>query len=225
MKRRCSPFLLLLLLGCSAVCIFLMRWDKHQVMREVATEPKCSSAIPNGSLGIHMVIIPFLRYGSSVNATLERESDYKLSLRKNLAHPQVQCIHILTINQTDMLVRFKDFASDNKVLISELKSVDRARDPFDYISQNLLGKDVMYANADVYLGEGFDKVNPEVMDQQKIVYALSRHNAPEYATMCPKTSDKYFFRDLCQEYIGSHDVFLFRSHKPLPELVLHQLDF
>ena len=48
------------------------------------------------------------------------------------------------------------------------------RDPFEYFSLHLVGKDAMYANADIYLGDGFDLVDPEVMSHQNIMYALSR---------------------------------------------------
>ena len=46
------------------------------------------------------------------------------------------------------------------MLVSQVESVDAAKDPFEYISQNLLGRNVMYASADVYLGAGVDPVDP-----------------------------------------------------------------
>ncbi len=46
-------------------------------------------------LSIQMVIIPFLDYAyhSPEKAVIERLADYKLSLKKNLAHPHVECIY------------------------------------------------------------------------------------------------------------------------------------
>ena len=177
------------------------------------------------SLAIHMVIVPFLRYGADENATLEREMDYKLCLTHNLAHPQVQQVHIITINSTDASVRFREFTNNSKLVIAEVKSVDVARDPWDYISQNLVGKDVMFANADIYLGKGYDKIDPVIMNQQKIMYSLSRHVAPEHYVLCKKKSSRYYFQDLCSWYKGSHDVFLFRLHEPLPEEFYQKLPF
>ena len=37
----------------------------------------------------------------------------------------------------------------------------------------------MFANGDIYLGEGFDRINVTGMSEQKIMYALTRHNSPE----------------------------------------------
>lgn len=190
---------------------------------QVASELAVSS--DGFSLAIHMVIVPFLGYEALENATLERMEDYKLCLRKNLAHPQVERVHILTTNSADTLARFKEFASNSKVLISEVRSVDKFRDCWDYISQNLIGRDVIYANADIYLGGGFDKVDAVVMDRQRIMYTLSRQVAPEHEVTCGKTSKEYFFENLCSKYRGSHDAFLFRLHQPLPEAFLQTFDF
>ena len=191
-------------------------------------EERTSETFPrteHGSLAIHMVIVPFLRYGANENATLEREMDYKLCLTRNLAHPQVQQVHILTINSTDTSVRFREFTNNSKLVIAEVKSVDVARDPWDYISQNLVGKDVIFANADIYLGKGYDKIDPTIMNQQKIMYSLSRHVAPEHYVMCKKKSSRYYFKDLCSWYKGAHDMFMFRLHEALPEEFYQKLPF
>ena len=175
-----------------------------------------SPARDNGSaLAINMVILPFLRYGASAKATLERERDYKVCLKKNLAHPQVQYIHLLTTNATNMQATFKEFTNNSKLIISQVKSVHNAGDVFKYISQNLLGRDAMFANADIYLGDGFDKIDPAIMDKQKIMYAISRHTSPEQYTMCGNKKKDYHWNDMCKKYINSHDAFLFRLHEPL----------
>ena len=191
----------------------------------VAMESTCPSAGDDGSLSMNLVIVPFLRYGVNESATLEREKDYKLCLKKNLAHPLVQKIHLLTINSTDALIRFKEFTGNCKLVISEVASVDRARDPFEYISRNLVGRDVAFMNADIYLGEGFGKVDPAMMGKRNIMYSISRHVAPEHPTLCGKTSKRYYFRDLCVKYMGSHDMHMFRLDEPLPEEFLEQLEF
>ena len=87
---------------------------------------------------------------------------------------------------------------------------------FEFISQKLLGKDVIFNNADVYLGEGFENVDPAVVDEQNIVYSLSRQVAPE-----SKCRDN----DYCKHYHGSHDAFFFRLHRPLPETFFQDLKF
>jgi hypothetical protein len=170
-----------------------------------------------------MVTMPFLGYGANENATLAREEEYKVSLRKNLAHPLVQRVHFLTTNSTDTQVRFKEFTSNSKLVIYEAKSLAKTRDVFEYVSQALLHKDAMVVNADIYLGDGFDKIDAAVMHQQNVMYAISRHRAPEQNLMCPKESRDA--RDMCRYYIGSHDSFLFHLHKPLTEEFLRHMDF
>ena len=189
------------------------------------TVPTRSPARTNVSLAINMVVLPFLKYGVSGNATLERERDYKLCLKKNLAHPQVQYVHLLTLNATNTQLTFKEFAGNRKLVISEVESISNAGDTFEYISKNLLGRDAMFATADIYLGEGFDKIDPAIMAEQNIMYAISRHTAPEQDTMCVETEKDYHANDMCKKYINSHDAFLFRLHEPLSDKFFHHMNF
>jgi hypothetical protein len=177
------------------------------------------------TLAINMVVTPFLGYGGQNNTTLQREEEYKLCLRKNLAHPSVQHVHLLTTNSTDTQVRFKEFANNSKLVIYEVMSMDKGRDIFEYISQTLLHKDVMVINADIYLGDGFDRIDAAGMDQQNIMYAISRHQAPEQDSRCGREEKDFHSDDKCQKYYGSHDAFLFRLHKPLTKEFLQYMDF
>ena len=115
--------------------------------------------------------------------------------------------------------RFSGLANRSKLIVSELKSIDMMRDPFDYISQNLVNKDVVFTNADIYIGGGFDRVDPMVLSQQNIMYALTRHVDKEQKEKCDLTN-------LCTEkhYIGSHDMFLFHLTEPIPENALKHLE-
>ena len=109
------------------------------------------------------------------------------------------------------------------MIVAKVKSIDWTRHPFEYISLHLIGKDAMFANADIYLGDGFDFVDPKVMSHQNIMYALTRQIA--YNERCKYKS--LYNTDLCREhrYIGSHDTFLFRLKKPLTEDFLESLEF
>ncbi len=212
------------------LCYFLMHNEIQKslpipTIKETVTTPV---AVRNESLlSIQMVIIPFLdyAYNSSEKAVLERLADYKLSLKKNLAHPHVERIHLLTTNYMETVERFKEFMHNEKILVAKVKSVDAARDPWEYISNNLVGKSVMYSNADVYLGRGFEQVDALKQKQNDIMYAVSRHLAPEYNTLCNKTSRSFFLQDKCAKYGGSHDMFLFYLHHPLPEEFVEKLNF
>jgi hypothetical protein len=181
-------------------------------------------SLPDSSLAIYMVVIPFLRYQAKENIILEREEEYKLCLRKNLAHPYVQQVHLLTSNSTETQVRFKEFTSNSKLVISEVESINKTRDIFEYVSQTLLHKDVMVINADIYLGDGFDKINATLMDRRNIMYAISRHPAPEHIK-CGKGRKNFRSVDKCRKYSDSHDTFLFRLKKPLKERLLQNFDF
>ena len=92
------------------------------------------------------------------------------------------------------------------------------RDVYDYISENLVGVDVMHLNGDIYLGGGFDQVDPVVLRKNKIMYTLTRQVKKEES--CGQ-------KDWCREwkYIGSHDTFLFHLTEPIPEDALHFIDY
>ena len=215
--------------------------EKHMfVAKPMSTPPKpnslsvaslsqmgseCStSRSQNGSLSIHMVVVPFLNFNITNERIEAREAEYKHVLQKNLAHPLVQCVHLLTTNYTETAQRFKDLTGRSRMLVSEVGSIDLARDPFEYISKNLLGRDAMFANADIYLGKGFERVDPTLMDKEKIVYALTRRVAQEDRCGAERS---YTDTDKCMEakYIGSHDVLFFRLHEPLSEEFLEPLGF
>ena len=177
-------------------------------------------------LSINMVIIPYLRYiNASDEAILEREKEYKTCLQRNLNHDLVSHIHLLTTNAQETLQRFNDLPNQDKLIVSEVKSIDLARDPFEYISQNLVGKDVMFANADNYLGGGWDRVDPLVMSRQKIMYAVTRQVAQEEKCNVPNVKS-FSGIDMCfdMRYIGSHDALLFRLTEPLTEEFLKELE-
>ena len=229
-----KPSQIFLIVSCIILCcVILLIKERFSVLHSrpvpaTATSigSECFSAKTNSdTLSIHMVIVPYLRYNASKEAIVEREKEYKFSLQINLAHPLVQCVHLLTTNHSETYERFRDVGNSSKMLISEVKSVNKARDPWDYISDRLLGRDVMFATADIYLGRGFEKIDPATMDREKIMYAISRHVAPEHYATCNKTSKNYFFDDICSKYMGATDGFLTRLHKPLSEQFLLQLDF
>ena len=172
-----------------------------------------------------MVVVPFLHFDNvSTEKILAREAEYKYVLQKNLDHPLVNRVHILTTNFSETLKKFKDLTNSSKLLIVEVKSANSTRDPFEYISRNLVGRDAMYANADIYLGEGFELVDTGVMRKQKIMYALTRRVKPEDRCGVNRT---YTDTDKCLEddYHSSHDVFLFRLNEPFPNETLEALDF
>ena len=217
---NCIKSILLCIVGFVLILVIFLQIYAASSMIHPPTD-----AEDTGLLSIHMVIVPFLQYGASEEEVLERENDYKHVLVKNLAHPLVERVHLLTTNYHKTFERFREFCVlSNKLTVSEVESIDRARDPWDYIAENLLGKDVAFATADVYLGEGFEDVDATAMRRQKIMYSISRYVAPEGA-LCGKKKRQSFFRDKCKKDTSSHDVFLFQIQQPFPEEFYKMLQF
>ena len=173
------------------------------------------------ALAIHLVVIPYFIYGIKVRRlkALERQEEYRTVLQRNLNHKFVSHVHVLTTSAKDIMEHFKGLANHSKLVVVEVSSIEQMRDPWEYISQNLVGKDVMFANADIYLGDGFELVDPLLMAQQKTMYSLTRQVAAN--TTCPGDIDKC----LKAGYIGSHDSFLFHLSEPLPDEALEELEF
>lgn len=90
-------------------------------------------------------------------------------------------------------------------------------DAFRYVSHFLMNKNAVIINADCYIGEGFEKLDSDILSK-KTIYALTRHE-PSYATDCKG-------KDFCSstaKYIGSHDAFVLHLKKPLPDQLLEAL--
>ena len=183
--------------------------------------PADNSQAPRDLLSIDLVVVPYFRYNASKKLLLDREKEYMICLQRNLNHDLISHIHILTSNaeETRQIFQKYELSNQTKLLISELKSIVMVRDFFEYISQNLVGKNVMFTNADIWIGSGFDRVDPIVMRKQKVFYSITRqvtHNEER----CGR-------KDLCleEQYIGCHDTFLFYLHEPMPEGALEFLNF
>ena len=176
--------------------------------------------IATATLKIDLVVVPYFSYKASDNGLVEREKEYLTVLQRNLGHDLVSRIHVLTTNASETWERFNKFElpSQNKLLVSEVESVDLVRDIFEYISQNLVGKHVMFTNADIWLGNGFDQVDPLVMCKRRILYAITRQITEE---------ERCGMKDYCLElqYMGSHDTFLFYLNESIPEQALKHLNF
>ena len=142
-------------------------------------------------------------------------------LKSNLNHNFVKKVHLLTTNTEETTRRLENFglSGHNKLLIVEVNSIEKMQDAFAYISHNLVGTDVVFLNADIYLGNGFDRVDPVVMRENKIVYSLTTQSKKEES--CGEV-------DRCLGmwfYHGSHDAFLFHLSEPFSVSFLEHLDY
>ncbi len=189
-----------------------------------ATPPEVQH-MPNSSrLAMNLVVLHFMRYDPNVSKQklLDRETEYMTALQRNLNHNLVARVHILTTDSNVTEKRLLDFdlPHRHKIVVAQVPSADSTRDMFEYISQNLVGQDVMYVNGDIYLTEGFDKVDAQAMRQRHIIYGLTRRG---------KQEAKCRMRDYCgvnvKHSVGSHDAFLFHLMKPIPENALQDLEY
>ena len=207
---------------------WLYKYD-YRLLRDIIYLPISGSSLENvdikdsssqqNSLKMELVTIFPLDHEGSEQAIKQREQEYMSTLQINLDHDHVKRIHILSNNADKLEQRLMDFQISNrrKLVIAQRKSVKMTRDIYDYISENLVGVDVMFLNGDIYLGDGFDRVDPIVMRKNKIMYTLTRQVKKEES--CGE-------RDKCLErkYIGSHDTFLFHLTEPIPESALQHLN-
>ena len=175
---------------------------------------------PVSPLSIHLVIVMF-RSTSNESKLRLREQEHATVLQRNLNHPLISRIHVITADRDGMEKYFRglDLQNRHKLVVVESKQWDTMRGVFQYISDNLTNKDVMYANGDIYLGSGFEKVDANVLSKRNIFYALTRLGRQEETCKMP---------DFCggdYQYSGTHDVFLFHLKEALTEQVLKELEF
>lgn len=210
-------------LGALLLSISLFWW---KIGRKAEKREESSSQFQLLQLSIHLVIVPFLDYSSSKELIPERLSEYRYVLKKNLLHELIESVHILTTNSTHASLLFEGMPNIGKLNIIQVKSINSARVPWQYISENLVGRHVMFANADVYLGAGFELVDPIVMQRQRIMYSMSRRVAPEERCGTVRTrSDVDRCTEASYKQWKSHDTFLTRLKEPLSEDFLSELEF
>lgn len=91
-------------------------------------------------------------------------------------------------------------------------------DAFHYVSNFLLKKNAVIINADCYIGNGFEKLDPDIL-RKKTIYALTRHETLDAIKHCKG-------KDFCSsfaKYIGSHDAFVMHLNNPLPKQLVDTL--
>ena len=213
----------------TCVLLFVGAWYFYHYVEEAYVQDSGGSnnyarQTPSRSsvkLKMDLVIVPYFVYDASDEVLLKREKEYMTALQRNLNHDSVRRIHVLTTSTEEITKRIQKFELSNqsKLLTFEVKSTKLMRDVFEYISQNLIGIDVMFLNGDIYLGSGFDRIDPVVMRENKIMYALSRQVKQE--ERCGFETGRCFK----WFYTGSHDAFLFHVTEPLPDAALKDLEF
>ena len=240
MKRiwKQAVWLYILILFVISVIVSLNRYDTRSRATFISTakndQPKEVRSLKDTSkntsteLQINLVtfyhsITVFTRVENhSVNSFedkfLERVSEELFVLQKNLHHPLIAKVHILAEDE-DILMDFliKKKTNLQKIVVHNNGKVATMRDIFQYISENLVNKTSIFANGDIYLGDGFDRVNTTQMRDERIMYALTRHHAPER-----NCSEEFSCN---KPYVGSHDTFMVHLTEPIPHAFLKELEY
>ena len=170
---------------------------------------------------MHSVTVAEDIHQRNVTRFFEREKEILLVLQRNLQHPLIKRIHLLSENSTLARNYFKgkNLSNFEKLVIYHNNRSASYRDVIQYISNNLLNQTVVFTNEDIYLGDGFDKVNVANMRKQKILYSLTRYKAPE------EWYDNTTYNGCGKSYVGSHDTFLMHLTKKVPEAALKELEY
>jgi hypothetical protein len=131
---------------------------------------------------------------------------------------QVDMIHLLLERHEDIKFLEHSIAQSDKMYYYSLNRRMLYGDAFRYISEFLPNKTTIIMNADCYLGNGFQKLDINIL-RKGTIYALTRHETPKAIRKCE-------VKDFCAaqaKYIGSQDAFVLNLAKPLPSNVLDTL--
>ena len=201
----------------SIIAVTVVSWLQFQEHSDQLT-----ATVPQNQ-SLHLVTYHHsISLASQKDATLkmhDRLKEEMFVLRKNLQHPLVVNVHIIAANKTllEKALR-KEEIYDKKIIIHDNGRPPTMLEVFRYVSDHLMNKMIIVSNGDIYIGSGFNKLNYAIMTEQRIMYTLTRHHAPE--SNCTEGGA------LCSvPYLGSHDTFVFILHEPIPSDVLDELNY
>ena len=69
---------------------------------------------------------------------VKREQEYRNVMQRNLNHPLVNSVHVLTTDPQETMRHFNNFTKQEKMIVTKVKSIAWMRDPFEYISLHLV---------------------------------------------------------------------------------------
>ena len=156
--------------------------------------------------------VDILRHNHSIYesrpATHEEEeariAEITSTFQANLNHPHLKTLYIFVEFYESMVFLHKlNFNNSENLVIQWINKTITVIDTLRYISKCFQGHIVAMIHQDNRIGKGFEKVNPNVLINNKLMYALTRHSAYEICyhswkgAPCPKV------------FVGSHDAFIF----------------
>ena len=143
-------------------------------------------------------------------------------LSQNLNHNHIAEIHVLVEDQrTGDYLRRLGLKNASKLTISVIADTVTMKAQLEYAGNFLLDRVIAICHQDSLFGEGWQNLRPDILKQNKIMYALTRHT--EEDSKCSSRSPSANC-DPGYPYLGSHDVFLYHVKERFPEAALKLLD-
>ena len=173
--------------------------------------------------GVHLITTYFRGEYSKA-----RTDEIATALRVNLENPLISFVHVLWQDQSPLeLAQLAPLRS--KLVLVRVAAQPTYQVFFEYASTALKrGALAVLANADIYFDDTLKCVKPVARDsrffnwrpgmKRRPLLALTRRHAPE----CGAKPDYRHLFDLCDSYIGSHDVFIFAP--PVPANITRMLN-
>ena len=198
-----------------------------------AVDPETGHLLDQEKPGLfHLVttFVPFdhedVRKGLFINGLPPTDQEIKARmaevfecLRRNLENQFVSHVHVLVMRESTIRrLKMLDFKYIHKLVIHNNFASPSIKDNIDYATKYLNGKIVILLHQDNFLGPGWEKVNPSVLRENRLMYALTRH---------PANCSASYSSGHCGEgypYIGSHDIFVFYVRGDITADKLTELD-
>ena len=148
-------------------------------------------------------------YGSRPATHEEEEAriaEITSTFQANLNHPHLKTLYIFVEFYESMVFLHKlNFNNSENLVIQWINKTITVIDTMMYISKCFQGHIVAMIHQDNRIGKGFEKVNPNVLINNKLMYALTRHPAYE---LCYHSWSSASCRTY-KVFVGSHDTFIF----------------
>ena len=150
-----------------------------------------------------------------------RMAEFTDCLQRNLNHYKISFVHVLVLrNETISYLQSLNLQNSQKLVIHKNDVSPTMLQKLMYASSYLKKKTVILSHQDNYIGEGFEKVNHDVLKGERLMYALTRHASPSkcFGTMASAHCGEGY------PYLGSHDIFIYYVNESLTYDKLVELD-
>ncbi len=162
------------------------------------------------NMGLNLDDVKFTADQPNVENALEaRMFEILDALKKNLQHPMIDRMHILVAEwESVVYLRTLDLPNSRKIVLQFMNQNVTMHMQFMYSMKCLKDQIVAIVHQDNMVGEGWDHLKPDILRDNKIFYAITRH--PSFKTRC-FVSDGY----TCIKGGGSYDTFVFHVKEEL----------